>query len=61
MAINRRKYQGKINKLSKKEEGARDKRFRDAIARYEALPKSIADRAAERRADERGPNVKCTV
>ncbi len=61
MAVKKRKFQGKIEKLSKEEEDARDKRFRDAIARYEALPKSIADRAAERRADERGPNVKCTV
>ncbi len=57
----KRTFRRKIKKLSKEEEQARDERFREAIARHEALPKTIADRAAERRADDRGPNVKCTV
>ncbi len=56
-----RKFRRKIKKLSKEEERARDERFREAVARLEADPEYIALQAACRRADERGPNVKCTV
>ena len=44
----------KKRKLTQAEKDARDKRYRDSIARWEALPKTIAEREACRRADSVG-------
>jgi hypothetical protein len=57
----RNKFNSRLPKPGTKEREEIDQRFRDAVARLEADPEYIALQAACRRADKRGPNVKCTV
>lgn len=61
MKTERSKFNSRLPKPGTKEREEIDQRFRDAVARLEADPEYIALQAACRRADDRGPNVKCTV
>lgn len=61
MNSKRKKVLARIPKRGTKEREELDKRFREAVARMEADPAYVELQEACRRADDRGPNVKCTV
>lgn len=55
------KFQRKKEDLSKEEKDARDKRFQEAIARYEALPETIALREAVKRSGDVDLRIRMNV